>query len=98
QLWVFNPQADITAPVATSRMRELLDAAARVRKMSVFADTPKNREDLSLTPGKAVQVDFEAETGLVFSSLSFGSEDFTRRNISLRSAKSADTGQRIDLK
>jgi hypothetical protein len=90
-LWVFSPEAGITAPVAENRIQELLNAAARTRKMSVFADTPKNREALCLSQEKAIRVDFESETGQVFSSIYFGTEDFTRRNISLCSAKPANT-------
>jgi hypothetical protein len=87
-VWLFSPEPGIVAPVAASRMKDLLDAVAKVRPLSVFADTPKNREALSLREDQAVQLDFASAAGQVFSSLYFGAEDFTRRNISLRAVDS----------
>jgi hypothetical protein len=87
-VWLFSPEPGLTAPVSISRMDELFDAAKRVRKMSIFADTAKNREAFALNPESAVHMEFAAKTGEVFSSVYFGAEDFTGRNIAVRAEKS----------
>ena len=56
--------------------------------MSVFADTVKNREAFALNPESAVRMEFASKTGEVFSSVYFGAEDFTGRNIAVRAERS----------